>query len=373
MSTNPDPQLTPLSSEVDLIDIARSAWRQKKAVVSIVVACVFAATIYAFSSKPVYEVKTYVLPPTINGIAEFNYGRTKEVHLVPFTVKDVYDVFVRNLQSESLRRSFYTDVYLPSLTDVQRQGSKDALYSEFSKQITVGLPSPDSPYRYSIVVQSNDPITAADWLSLFVSRANAAAIQEMISNVTSEAEVRARSLDQQVATLRQGGQRTREDSIAKLREALLVAEAIGLDKPPIISGSLSSRGSDGTPAKISANMDGPLTYMRGSEALKAEIKNLEERASDDPFIPKLRSLEVQQGYFRSINVKPDSVSVYRQDGSIELPDSPIKPKKALIVGVGLALGIILGLMFALIRYCISVSAARSLSRRHDPVDGGNGL
>jgi chain length determinant protein (polysaccharide antigen chain regulator) len=358
VTSTSDTQTASSDDEIDLVDLARSAWKHKSLIAMAIIACGFIATAYAFISKPVYEVKTYVLPPTINGIAEFNYGRTKEVHLNPFTVKDVYDVFIRNLQSEGLRRDFYTEVYIPSLTDTQRQGSKDVLYAEFSRQIVVGLPSTDSPNRYSIAVQSTDPTTATNWLNLFVNRANATALQEMISNVTSEAEVRARNLDQQIATLRQNGQGAREDTIAKLREALYVAESIGLDKPPIISGSLSSKSSNGTSANISANMDGPLTYMRGSEALKAEIKNLEERVSDDPFIPKLRSLEVQQSYFRSISVKPDSVSVYRQDGPIELPDRPIKPKKTLIIGMGLVFGLILGLVLAMARHFVGVQMVR---------------
>ncbi|MEE3508691.1 Wzz/FepE/Etk N-terminal domain-containing protein [Pseudomonas sp. 10C3] len=347
-----DTQANSSTDEIDLLALFQSIWQRKLLITVVTSICVVIAAAYAFISKPVYEAKAYVLPPTINEIAEFNYGRTKEAQLTAFTVKDVYGVFLRNLQAESLRRDFYTKIYLPSLTEAQRQGSQDVLYAEFSKQVTVGVASKDSPDRYAISFQNIDPTVAADWLKLFVDRANAAGLQEMIGNVTSEAEVRARNLNQQIATLRESGKGAREDLIAQLHEALLVAESIGLEKPPIISGNLSS--------KVSASMDGPLTYMRGAKALKAEIKNLETRVSDDPFIPKLRTLEVQQSYFQSINVNPESVAVYREDGPIELPDSPIKPKKALIIGLGLVLGVMLGIMLALIRQFISTQRTSSV-------------
>lgn len=346
-----DTQANSPSDEIDLFALFQSMWERKLLIALVTGISVVIAASYAFMSKPVYEAKVYLLPPTINEIAEFNYGRTKEAQLTAFTVKDVYGVFLRNLQAESLRRDFYTQIYLPSLTEAQRQGSQDVLYDAFSKQVSIGVASKDSPDRYAISFQNVDPIVAADWLKLFVDRANAAGLQEMISNVTSEAEVRARNLNQQITILRESGKGAREDLIAQLREALLVAESIGLEKPPIISGNLSS--------KVSASMDGPLTYMRGAKALKAEIKNLETRVSDDPFIPKLRTLEVQQSYFQSINVNPESIAVYREDGPIELPDSPIKPKKALIIGLGLVLGVMLGIMLALIRQFISTQRASS--------------
>ena len=133
----------------------------------------------------------------------------------------------------------------------------------------------------------------------------------------------------------------RQDSITRLREALAVAEAIGLENPPIISGNLS--------AEVSADMDGQLTYMRGSKALKAEIHNLETRKSNDPFIGQLRELQNKQSFYKDLQVSPDTVSVYRQDGPIEQPDRPIKPKKDLIMLLGLFLGCVLGFMIALVR------------------------
>lgn len=346
-----NPASTHLTNEIDLFELISALWAQKVLIICVALVGALAAATYAFLSKPVYEARVYLQPPTLNGIADFNYGRTVGAELTPFTIKDVYEVFSRNLQSESLRRDFFNQVYLPSLPPSERSGSQDMLYAEFLKVLTIGLPTKEQPDRYSVIAQGADPAHATAWVKDFVARAGAAAEKEMISNITREAEVRARNLGQQIATLQETESRIRQDSITRLREALAIAEAIGLKNPPLISGNLS--------AEVSAGMDGQLTYMRGSKALKAEIQNLETRKSDDPFIGTLRSLQIKQSFYKDLQVSPDNVSVYRQDGPIEQPDRPIKPKKALIILLGLFLGGVLGFTIALIRHFVFFKKTRA--------------
>jgi len=339
------------TDEFDLFELFVALWAQKLLIISVALVGVLAAATYAFLSKPVYEARVYLLPPTLNEIADFNYGRTFGTELTPFTIKDVYEVFIRNLQSESLRRAFFDQVYLPSLSPSERNESQDLLYSDFLKLLTIGQPTKEQPDRYSVIARGEDPAHTTAWVKDFAERAGAAAEKEMISNITREAEVRVRNLGQQITTLQEAEHRVRQDSITRLREALAVALAIGLENPPIISGNLS--------AEVSAGMDGQLTYMRGSKALKAEIQNLESRKSDDPFIGSLRALQIKQSFYKDLQVSPSAVSVYRQDGPIEQPDLPIKPKKGLIILLGLFLGCVLGFMIALVRHFVIARKSRA--------------
>lgn len=105
-------------------------------------------------------------------------------------------------------------------------------------------------------------------------------------------------------------------------------------------------------------MDGQLTYMGGSKALKAEIQNLETRKSDDPFIGKLRALQIKKNFYTDLQVTPDTDSAYRQDGHIGQPDRSIKPKKGLIIMLGLVLGGMLGFMIALVRHFVLTRKGR---------------
>ncbi|MCY1310285.1 hypothetical protein D9M70_604610 [compost metagenome] len=93
-------------------------------------------------------------------------------------------------------------------------------------------------------------------------------------------------------------------------------------------------------------------YMRGSKALRAEIKSLEARKSDDPFIPGLRSLEEKQALYNNIDINPEAVQVFSMDGLVETPDTPIKPKSLLVMLVGAVAGLALGLLIAIGRLLV---------------------
>jgi len=125
-----------------------------------------------------------------------------------------------------------------------------------------------------------------------------------------------------------------------LDEALRIAESIGLEKPPAITVSQSA---------IAGGESGQLVYMRGSKALRAEIESIRARKSDDPFTDHLRDLQERYSFFKGLKIEPSVVSVYRQDGVVELPDKPVKPNKALILVLGVIAGLITGIAFVLLR------------------------
>jgi chain length determinant protein (polysaccharide antigen chain regulator) len=337
-------------TEVDFQAMIRSIWKRKWIILCVAFLSTLLAAAYAYTTKPVYESKLFLIPPTQNDIANFNYGRLRDNDLVPFSIKDIYTVFLRILNSESLRREFFNTVYLPSLTEEERMGSKDALYSRFSKTLGVALPAKDEE-QSAVTVQASDAEIASTWAQLYADRAGALAKEELIKNVSTESQVRARSLLQQIKSMQQIGTQVRQDSITKLREALRVAEAIGLEKPPIISGNPS--------VELAGSMDGQIIYMRGSKALKAEIQNLEQRQSDDPFVMHLRELQSRYEFYKYLEVSPSEVRVYRQDGEVVRPDSPIKPKKALILTLGLILGLMAGIMLALVLYLADKNSVKS--------------
>ncbi|WP_338525665.1 Wzz/FepE/Etk N-terminal domain-containing protein [Pseudomonas batumici] len=336
------------SSEVDLVELFRDLLVYKWMILSFVILAGVIAGGYAYMATPVYEAKVGILPPSKNDIANLNYGRTQSSGLSPFSVTDVYSAFVAKLNSDALRRTFFNDVYLPSLSEAQRHKSQDRLYEDFSQVLFVVAPGKDFPDRYSVAVRSEDPATATEWADRYVKTAGDLAKQEVIANATKEAEVMARNLDQQIATLREGGARSRMDTIKQLDEALKVARAIGLERPLVIS--------TGSSVELAGRMDGAQTYMRGVKALEAEVKNLESRESDDPFIDGLRELQGKYLFYKGIEVRPADVAVYRLDGQPEKPDIPVKPRQWLVLLIGLVSGALLGVSIALFRMFLRKNA-----------------
>ena len=344
------------SNEVDLRALMGALWRQRTVIIGAVIVVTIIAAAYAFLSKPIYEAKVFLVPPTQNDIANYNYGRTPDNKLSPFAVKDVYGVFLQNLQAESLRRDFFYKVYLPTLTESERKKSQEKLYSDFSKVLVVSIAGKDNPDRYSVVAKDESPEQAVKLIGEYIGRANTLTKKEIIKNISSEADVLARNLQQQIVSIREIGLKSREDSITKLREALIVAEAIGLEKPPITS--------ENPAIKIAGSLVEQPIYMRGTKALKAEIENLETRKSDDPFINELRVLQTKSSFYTDLESNIKNVEVFRMDGQVELPDSPVQPKKTIILVLGVLLGLISGVVIALFRIFIN-NGKESFSFGHD--------
>ena len=60
----------------------------------------------------------------------------------------------------------------------------------------------------------------------------------------------------------------------------------------------------------------------------------------------------QLSFLKTVEVRPENVSVFTLDSAAEVPETPIKPKKSLIVALGIVLGGMLGVFIALVRVLI---------------------
>ena len=335
------------SEEVDLLEFLEGVWRQKLLIFLVTVAVTAVALAYALLAKPVYEAKIFLAAPATSDIADLNYGRTQQTGLEPFTSRKVFDIFVEHLNGETLRRQFFKEFYMPSV--VAGQGAQGALYAAFNGSFDVVQLAGEPPRAY-VAFRGRDPAVVSRWAPAYVEKAGAAAKAEVLHDATREAQVRANALQLELDNLRESGLQQREDKIIRLQEALQIATAIGLQNPPLISGEVSRA--------LSGKMDGELTYMRGSKALAAEIASLQQRKSEDAFIPELREVQTKQQFYQGMVGAQRHVSVYQLDGTIEQPDVPIKPKRNLIIALGVIAGLALGCLIATLKY-----AMQNLQRR----------
>ncbi len=334
------------SSDIDLLGLARSLWAQKLLIAFVTLVVAIGAASYAFLSPPIYQAKSSLLPPKISDIAGYNLGR-KEANLPSVGVADVYGVFTRILFSETLRRKFFREVYLPSLPGDTPVNAQEYLWDAFNRTLTVREPDARSkPGNFEVSVVHKDPQLAAEWTNLFVRSAAVLASADMQRNMLSEIDTRAQAIQRRIDVLRATALKQREDRIARLQEALKVAEAVGKNAPEVTEGRISSDG------ELSSFVDGSLMYMRGAKAIRAELEVLQARKSDDPFITELRDLQSQFEFLSGIGLESDKFAVFTLDSVAEAPEAPIKPKKAFIVALGIVLGGMLGVFIALLRSAI---------------------
>ena len=310
------------------------------------------AAAFAFLTAPTYESRAGVLPPRLSDIAGYNLGRS-EAKLERVKVDDVYRVFKRNLFSDALKRELFLKAYLPSLDEDAASGAQDRLWRRFNEQLSIRVPDAKSnPDFFTITLQHEDPQIAAEWANRYVDMAAKKTEADMQSNLLAEIGTKAQAIERQIEVLRAKAESRRLDRVVRLREALQVAEAVGADAPQVITGKTSSDG------ELAEFMDGSLMYMRGAKAVRAELAVLEKREDDAPFIPELRGLESQLEFLRKIDIDPDNVQVFTLDSAAEEPQTPIKPKKALILVLGLVLGGMHGVFVVLIRTILSKRGVR---------------
>jgi LPS O-antigen subunit length determinant protein (WzzB/FepE family) len=86
-------------------------------------------------------------------------------------------------------------------------------------------------------------------------------------------------------------------------------------------------------------------------ALKSnkEVEVLQQRTDDDPFISGLRDLQEGLARLQSVKIDESGLHAVTFDRKAYPPEHRIKPKRKLIVVLGLVLGLMLGVFLAFFR------------------------
>lgn len=342
-----NPQQYPASDEIDLIELAGKLWEQKWLIAGVTAFCTLLAVAYALLSTPVYQATATVSPPLSADIAPLNESRI-QAKLPALTVDEVYALFKRNLTSRSSYLWFFRDYYRPYREEQGTLAPRDAMLKSLDKLMQVSQPDQrNNPSIYTVsITLPGEPELAADWATRYLELVAERTMSDIAANTEKEVANRIAAIDRNIADLREAARIRREDRIARLQEALVVAEAVGYESPQVVAGRTSGE------SELLQMIDGSLMYMRGAKAIRSELKLLSERENDDPFIGALRDLQIDRGLLTTVNSRPENVQLYRLDSPAEVPDTPIKPKKALIVALGLVVGGMLGGMLVLIRIAV---------------------
>ena len=300
-----------------------------------------------------------VMPPNANDVLPYNLGRS-EAGLTTLDVESAYALFQRSLTSQSTRRWFLEEHYLPYRREQGDSSNRDALAQQMTGVPMVRRPDErNNPSIYEVTINIDKPELAALWANSYVQHAAARSRQNLEARTNLEIANRSTELKNRITVVRNSTLDQRKDRIARLQEALQIAEAVGFDSPQITRGQTAAEGD------LSQIIDGNLLYMRGSRAIRAELELLEGRKNDDPFITELRQIEQNIALLNLIGAVPETVQLFTLDSIPEVPERPIKPRKARIVILGFIFG---GLLACL----IALAQGSSPRRRTDkPVEPAN--
>ncbi|MDH4554962.1 chain-length determining protein [Pseudomonas sp. BN417] len=328
------------ADEVRLSDWMLALWGQKYIIASSVLLFLVGAIVALNFVQPKYESKVTLLPPRLSDVSLLNVGR-EQGGLPPFDVERVYLEFKNQLTSVYLRDRFFGEVYLK---DTGAGVDKDSLRRLFDRELIVQAPDKNKPEKYEVVVQTTDAVRSAEIANKFVEMASARAVENIQQNVTAEISTQLQGLKQYVGVLRESAKDRRQDRVAKLREALAVAEAVGVEQPQQVTGRTAAV------EDLKAYTDGSLMYMRGAEAIRSEIEALERRKSDDPFTSGLRDVQQRIQFLEGMPLNFEKISVVTVDQIANPADQPISPNKPKIIAFGTLLGLLLGCFISSFRW-----------------------
>ena len=177
----------------------------------------------------------------------------------------------------------------------------------------------------------------------------------------------------------------RDARIDQLNEAIVIAKSLGISRPTTPSAMAdAAQGSSSRLMRTEITSQAIPLYFMGTQALEAErtallkrtsddftderiseirkelqmlavnrqVEMLSKRANEDLFLKNIEPLRAEVVRLRNLNTDMSHLGLVSIDRKAQTPVDPIKPKKALIVGLGLVLGLLVGLGIATVRHFI---------------------
>lgn len=338
--------------EIDLFELIETLWKEKVLIILFTVVTALGGAGYAFMATPTYEAEVRLLPPSSKDVAELNklsgapYVANANANAnanASFSPSTVFERFVQNLESSSLRKEFLMKSEVSSFYNPDGQ-SISRVWKGFSESLVVSKPGKNSNAT-TLKVTLSDPELAADFANAFVESAINITKADLISDFQEELTQSKQKLSGTLESRKATYVDQIQVELTKLKEAKLVAFKIGIDTPILDDRRLENN------ANLMVDEMRRL-YRLGTVAITAEIEAMQARIKDDSLIPGLVGMQQQLAYLDSISLDTDKIRPAIVDLEAVEPLSPIKPKKSLIVALAVVLGGMVGVMFVLIRSAV---------------------
>ncbi|MFJ3076105.1 Wzz/FepE/Etk N-terminal domain-containing protein [Pseudomonas sp. NPDC087029] len=207
--------------------------------------------------------------------------------------------------------------------------------------------------------------------------------QSRIAVLREDDVLKRAQLNDELRALRVQLKQRRDDRIALLNEAISIARTLGLKKPSTPSSmGMSEADSGANVIRTEINNQQIPLYFMGTDALEAEkqalrnrssddfvsprvseirkellmleqnrkIQALEQRKNDELFLKNIEGLRAERARLLSIDTDMSDLRLVVVDRAAVEPLRAVFPKKSLVIAMGLAIGVLIGVVFVLIRH-----------------------
>ncbi len=325
--------------EIDLVDLWRIISRKKHLLFLGVLFAWLAVGAWLLLAKPEYEAVSRLLPPTPRMLAELSIvddgGK--------YTPAAVFRRYTNHFVSVSNKREFFDQKNLLAhfSQDSKTPEEVDLVFRKnFSDQLELDFDRKQEEPEFAMArFVLDDGRLAAQWLNQYVDYVQQVTLDEIFAEIERRQSVEKNHLKGQIAIKVSTGQKQREDQITRLEEALRIAT-----KLDIKTGEAYSSVSDGKQTSVEVNTQDQPLYMRGIDALSAELEALKARESDEAFIPGLRGLEEQLAQLEILKPDKSKTRTVAIDQRASVPEYAKNKKLLPVLALSTFLGLLLGLL-----------------------------
>ncbi len=344
----------PVEDEISLIDLWRTIHNHRRLVITVFMVIMFLIIGYLAMAKRYYRAEAILLPPKLADIQELNkLGDILELntHANKFTPETIYNSYLINLKSYSLRKNYFDDRNLLEKLGSKKQNEytedeKNEIFSgEFNDRIKINRNKRKDPDRVQVSLESPTANWSKEWLDDLISLANRQTVSDYTRAIRGEIYKQIREIESQIKIKKNAAKKNIQDQLTRLQEQLRIATELRIIENPLLDRKIDSAGLIGN-----QTLSG---YLKGVKTLKAEITALESRKDIEPFVNGLRALEEKLHHLKSIHIDEKKIKAVTIDQQALVDPMPNKPKYKVIVALGGFLAFVLALLSAFVAEFVS--------------------
>ena len=396
------------NDEIDLRELIRSLWDQRWIIVAITAFITLIAALYAFLATPYYRVQSILRPVEVGVLDSLN--ATEVYELKPLEalarVSGGLSSYGNRLEFFQGNEDLFADLARQELTAEQAFENFNSeafamLYPDPKKNqgefVGLALTYPASMDGVSVVnefvafVLQRERERVASDLGVVIANRKANIEQRIeaarasyqagkeaeIAALLEKAALKKAELEDELRALRTELKIRRENRLSVLEEAIRIARSLGIRKPTTPT-AMADAG-QGVRTEITSR-EIPL-YFLGVDALEAErdvlrartsddfmeprigeiqkeldmlrhnrqVEVLQQRQDEDLYLSELAKLREEAARLEGIEFDASTLQLARIDQPAQKPLKRLKPKRVLILALGVVLGGMLGVFVALMR------------------------
>lgn len=330
------------NDEIDLFELIFRLWEKKGLILMITLAITLMAGTYAFTAKEQWTVKAYVSPPRMAQFEDYlalkrAFSRVSGINADPQAIANhLFSRFTEMVSSPNEKLAYLSETaYVKQQTESMDSQAKRVWLTEMADKRLMASPPDEKkhlPY-FMLSVSADNPQTALTLLTDYVDRINQRVISQDDAEFRNhvEAMILARQKEQQDIDFSLNADRANQ--LANLTRSHSTAQRAG------IKDYYANSASNGA-AKIEL-ANSVHQYMLGENFLSAEIHSLTE----SPIVYPVRYHDIgrELSLLEPLLQQRVTAQVYRYQLTPGEDMKKDRPKKALILALGVLLGGILGI------------------------------